>query len=60
MRPRWNRQSHRILGVLLQWRALLDKFTKILCNIIVLIGDLILNREILRTCGEIGIRDRFG
>lgn len=34
---------------------------KILYNIIAFIGDLILNSEkILRTCGEIGIHDRFG
>ena len=33
---------------------------KILYNIIILIGYLMLNEEkIIRTCGEIGIRDRF-
>lgn len=61
MRPWRNWQTRQIYAVLLQWRFLLDKHMKILYNIIALIGDLILNSgKILRTCGEIGIRDRFG
>lgn len=61
MRPWRNWQTRQIYAVLLQWRFLLDKHMKILYNIIAFIGDLILNSEkILRTCGEIGIHDRFG